>query len=83
MRVRSEERTVFGKCVRELCWQCSLVVFWNPARAEPDLGFRPLLAKLQEQQPDLGAATKEVREALKVLNAESEADHNRPRGHPF
>eukprot|EP00964_Phaeocystis_antarctica_P017603 scaffold9735_cov54-Phaeocystis_antarctica.AAC.2 len=41
--------------------------------AEPDLGFKPLLAKLQEQQPDLGAATKEVREALKVLNAENEA----------
>ena len=42
--------------------------------AEPDLGFKPLLAKLREQQPDLGAATKEVREALKVLKAESEAE---------
>ena len=41
--------------------------------AEPDLGFKPLLAKLQEQQPELGAATKEVREALKALTAESEA----------
>ena len=41
--------------------------------ADPDLGFKPLLAKLREQQPDLGAATKEVREALKALNAESEA----------
>eukprot|EP00964_Phaeocystis_antarctica_P105187 scaffold70237_cov57-Phaeocystis_antarctica.AAC.4 len=41
--------------------------------AEPDLGFKPLLAKLQEQQPDLGAATKEVREALNVLKAEGEA----------
>ena len=41
--------------------------------AEPDLGFKPLLAKLREQQPDLGAATKEVREALKALKAESEA----------
>jgi len=41
--------------------------------AEPDLGFRPLLAKLREQQPDLGAATREVREALKALKAESEA----------
>ena len=40
---------------------------------EPDLGFKPLLAKLREQQPDLGAATKEVREALKALKAESEA----------
>eukprot|EP00964_Phaeocystis_antarctica_P094741 scaffold61382_cov67-Phaeocystis_antarctica.AAC.7 len=41
--------------------------------AEPDLGFKPLLAKLQAQQPDLGAATKEVREALTALKAESEA----------
>eukprot|EP00964_Phaeocystis_antarctica_P101051 scaffold66575_cov54-Phaeocystis_antarctica.AAC.1 len=41
--------------------------------AEPDLGFKPLLAKLRQQQPDLGAATKEVREALAVLKAESEA----------
>ena len=28
--------------------------------ADPVLGFKPLLAKLREQQPDLGAATKEV-----------------------
>ena len=42
--------------------------------AEPDLGFKPLLAKLQAQQPDLGAATKEVREALTALKAESEAE---------
>ena len=41
--------------------------------AEPDLGFKPLLAKLREQQPELGAATKEVREALAALKAESEA----------
>ena len=41
--------------------------------AEPDLGFKPLLAKLQEQQPDLGAATKEVRVALNALKAEGEA----------
>ena len=41
--------------------------------AEPDLGFKPLLAKLREQQPDLGAATKEVRAALTALKAESEA----------
>ena len=41
--------------------------------AEPDLGFKPLLAKLREQKPDLGAATKEVREALAALNAEGEA----------
>ena len=41
--------------------------------AEPALGFKPLLAKLREQQPDLGAATKEVRQALAALKAESEA----------
>ena len=41
--------------------------------ADPDLGFKPLLAKLREQQPELGAATKEVREALKALKAESVA----------
>ena len=40
---------------------------------EPELGFKPLLAKLREQQPDLGAATKEVRVALAALKAESEA----------
>ena len=40
--------------------------------AEPDLGFRALLAKLREQQPDLGAVTKAVREALLTLKAESE-----------
>ena len=40
--------------------------------AEPDIGFKPLLAKLRAQQPDLGAAIKEVREAIKALKAESE-----------
>ena len=47
--------------------------------AEPDLGFKPLLAKLREQQPDLGAATKEVREALAALKAESEAAPSSPK----
>ena len=41
--------------------------------ADPDLGAKPLLAKLREQQPDLGAGTREVREALKALKAEGEA----------
>ena len=41
--------------------------------ADPDLGFKPLLAKLRQQQPDLGAATKEVREALAALKDASEA----------
>ena len=41
--------------------------------ADPGLGLKPLLTKLREQQPDLGAGTKEVREALKMLKAESEA----------
>ena len=41
--------------------------------ADSDLGFKPLLAKLRAQQPELGAATKEVREAVNALKAESEA----------
>ena len=41
--------------------------------ADPELGPKPLLAKLREQQPDLGAGTREVREALTALKAESEA----------
>eukprot|EP00964_Phaeocystis_antarctica_P101506 scaffold66963_cov61-Phaeocystis_antarctica.AAC.2 len=41
--------------------------------ADPGLGPKPLLAKLREQQPDLGAGNKEVREALTVLKAEAEA----------
>jgi tetratricopeptide (TPR) repeat protein len=41
--------------------------------AHPELGPKPLLAKLREQQPDLGAGNKEVREALAALKAESEA----------
>ena len=41
--------------------------------AEPDLGLKPLLTKLREQRPELGAATKEVHEALATLKAEGEA----------
>ena len=39
--------------------------------AHPELGPKPLLAKLREQQPDLAAGNKEVREALAALKAES------------
>ena len=38
--------------------------------AHPELGPKPLLVKLREQQPDLAAGNKEVREALAVLKAE-------------
>ena len=38
--------------------------------AHPELGPKPLLAKLREQQPDLAAGNKEVREALATLKAE-------------
>ena len=38
--------------------------------AHPELGPKPLLAKLREQQPDLAAGNKEVREALTALKAE-------------
>ena len=41
--------------------------------ADPDLGLKPLLDKLREQQLDLGAGAKEVCEALTALEAESEA----------
>ena len=60
-----------------MCEPCTTDALLEAVRelrvAEPDLGFKPLLAKLQAQQPDLGAATKEVREALIALKAESEA----------
>ena len=38
--------------------------------AHPELGPKPLPAKLREQQPDLAAGNKEVREALATLKAE-------------
>eukprot|EP00964_Phaeocystis_antarctica_P052519 scaffold30765_cov66-Phaeocystis_antarctica.AAC.3 len=41
--------------------------------ADPELGPKPLLAKLRAQQPDLGAGNKEVREALLALKAERES----------
>eukprot|EP00964_Phaeocystis_antarctica_P066124 scaffold39927_cov58-Phaeocystis_antarctica.AAC.2 len=41
--------------------------------ADPGLGPKPLLARLREQQPDLGVGNKEVREALTALKAESKA----------
>jgi tetratricopeptide (TPR) repeat protein len=41
--------------------------------AHPELGPKPLLAKLREQHPGLGAGNKEVREALAALKAESDA----------
>ena len=41
--------------------------------AHPELGPKPLLAKLRELQPGLAAGNKEVREALTAVKAESEA----------
>ena len=38
--------------------------------AHPELGPKPLLAKLRQQQPDLEAGNKEVREVLAALKAE-------------
>ena len=38
--------------------------------AHPEFGPKPLLAKLRQQQPDLAAGNKEVREALAALKAE-------------
>ena len=66
-----------GRTSRRMCEPCTPDALLEAVRglrvAEPDLGFKPLLAKLREQQPDLGAATKEVREALNALKAEGEA----------
>ena len=60
-----------------MCEPCTADALLEAVRvlqvSEPDLGFKPLLAKLREQQPDLGAGTKEVRVALTALKAESEA----------
>ena len=42
--------------------------------ANPDLGIKPLLAKLREQQPNVEAGTREVREALMALKAGAEAN---------
>ena len=70
-----------------MCEPCTADALLEAVRglrvAEPDLGFKPLLAKLQAQQPDLGAATKEVREALAVLKAESEAAKAAPPRRPL
>ena len=38
--------------------------------ADPDLGVKPLLAKLREQQPDLGAGNKEVGRTRRAVLAE-------------
>ena len=60
--------------MREPCTPAALLEAVRGLRVvEPDLGFKPLLAKLREQQPDLGVATKEVRVALAALKAEGEA----------
>ena len=40
--------------------------------ADPELGPKPLLARLREQRPELGAGNKEVREALLALKVEGE-----------
>ena len=60
-----------------MCEPCTADTLLEAVRglrvADPDLGPKPLLAKLREQQPNLGAGTREVREALNALKAESEA----------
>ena len=46
-----------------------------------DLGVKPLLAELREQQPDLAAGAKDrsLRKALATLKVESEAKKTLPR----
>ena len=41
--------------------------------AQPGLGVKPLVARLRAEQPGLGAEARLVREALGVLERESEA----------
>ena len=83
-RRRVEECCAFGDSrekrltfVTYMCEPCTPDALLEAVRglhvADPDLGPKPLLAKLREQQPDLGAGTREVREALNALKAESEA----------
>ena len=40
--------------------------------ADPELGVEPLLAKLRQQQPELDVDSKQLRNALEALKAESE-----------
>ena len=50
--------------------------------AHPELGPKPLLAKLRQQQPDLAAGNKEVREALAALKAEESKPTEEPAAAP-
>jgi tetratricopeptide (TPR) repeat protein len=66
------------RCVRSspatrMAEDCLLEAVRRLWLAHPELGPKPLLAKLREQHPDLGGGNKEVREALTALKAESEA----------
>ena len=50
--------------------------------AHPELGPKPLLAKLRQQQPGLAAGNKEVREALTALKAEESKPTEEPAAAP-
>ena len=50
--------------------------------AHPELGPKPLLAKLRAQQPDLAVGNKEVREALAALKAEESKATEAPAAAP-
>jgi len=77
----SRTRSQCGRAARvraaHMCEPCAPDALLEAVRGlrvtEPELGLKPLLAKLREQRPELGAGTKEVREALATLKAESEA----------
>ena len=71
---RRQAGRALAHCMCEPCTADALLEAVRGMRiADPDLGFKPLLAKLRAQQPDLGAGTREVCEALNALKAESEA----------
>ena len=75
--VRQGRRCCCGPPCNNMCEPCKPDALLEAMRglhvADPDLGAKPLLAKLRDQQLDLGAGTREVREALMALKAESEA----------
>ena len=50
--------------------------------AHPELGPKPLLAKLRQQQPDLAAGNKEVREALAALRTHDSGGDTAPTPEP-
>ena len=75
---QAHERPASGKTddiasgPRVMADDCLLEAVRRLHLAHPELGPKPLLTKLRQQQLDLAAGNKEVREALATLKAEEE-----------